>query len=298
MKSIIIILCVLLLQSCAAEDSNKISIVEIKDSTYNYIYAYSVKDSVFIYNTLDSTETFISVAYDPNISPDGKKIVYTEYQKKADASPSRKLVLYDINSKSKVFIPTPTENCFAAKWSPDGSKIVFSMNTFDKWDICVIDSNLNNLKNLTTNFLDNSFSPTWNQNSNTVFFHNLDTLFAYNIYNNELKFFKLENMKISSVSSFVEYKDKNIFLYDAEIDETTLAYPSNSIFEINFNNNQVKRLTSEDMICYDLQLSNDNSILFATTDIYSRPFSVFEYKNNSYKKVLKRGSKPSRAIIN
>ena len=67
---------------------------------------------------------------EPQISPDGKSIIYgvRTYDVKANKSTN---IIYKstINGDQKIAISSPKENANSARWRPDGKKILFLSNT-------------------------------------------------------------------------------------------------------------------------------------------------------------------------
>lgn len=96
-----------------------------KQSGSNKIVFLSTRDGntqVYIMNKDGSNVKRITKSpekkYWPRISPDGKKIVFTNEESK--------LIICDIDGSNQSIISKSSENCFTPSWSHDNKKILFS----------------------------------------------------------------------------------------------------------------------------------------------------------------------------
>ncbi len=104
----------------------------------------------------------------PDLSPDGKKVVYTTYRIAEEGS-GQILVVYSIyEGKKFTFFSKGTLNS-APAWSPDGSKIAFTSNITGNAEIYVADSNGSNHRQVTFNRAIET-SPAWNPASGQIAF--------------------------------------------------------------------------------------------------------------------------------
>ncbi len=99
----------------------------------------------------------------PAWSSDGKKIVFTSYQKN---NPILKVVSLE-KGKNKIIVSFPGLNANPA-WSPDGKKIAFTSSKDGNPEIYIIDAN-GNVKRL-THFRGIDTSPTWSPDGKKIAF--------------------------------------------------------------------------------------------------------------------------------
>lgn len=97
----------------------------------------------------------------PEWSPDGKQIAYV-------ANPDGQIGLFimDLDSRIQKSLVTMTKNIHALEllsisWSPDGEKLAFTMEVNGIFNICVINSNGENLINLTKSNDFHNYAPSW-----------------------------------------------------------------------------------------------------------------------------------------
>ena len=104
----------------------------------------------------------------PDLSPDGKKVVYTTYRIATEGS-GQVLVVYSIyDAKKYTFFSTGTLNS-APAWSPDGGRIAFTSNLNGNAEIYVANADGKNHKQLTFHRgIDTS--PAWNPASGHIAF--------------------------------------------------------------------------------------------------------------------------------
>jgi TolB protein len=104
----------------------------------------------------------------PDLSPDGKKVVYTTYKIAMEGS-GQILVVYSIyDAKKYTFFSRGTLNS-APAWSPDGSRIAFTSNVNGNAEIYVANADGNNARQITFHRgIDTS--PAWNPASGQIAF--------------------------------------------------------------------------------------------------------------------------------
>lgn len=109
------------------------------------------KSEIWMKNLKTGENILLGSGYQPQISPDGKKIAYVKY-----SGDARSCSIWTMNmdgSEPVQITDSKKGYAFYPRWSPDGKKIIFQATKKDKKDadIYVIDTDGNNLTQLTTN---------------------------------------------------------------------------------------------------------------------------------------------------
>ncbi len=107
----------------------------------------------------------------PSWSPDGQRIAFTSRRDGND-----EIYVMDTDGKNpRRLTDNPVWKDYAPSWSPDGKRIAFSSNrdnlrlfTSD-YEICVMDADGKNQRNLTNNLADD-YSPSWSPNGQRIAF--------------------------------------------------------------------------------------------------------------------------------
>lgn len=104
----------------------------------------------------------------PDLSPDGKKLVYTTYRT-AEGSTGQALVVFSIYTGQKYQLFAKGSLNSAPRWSPDSSKIAFTSNTSGNAELYTINADGSALRQLTFNRAIET-SPSWNSKSGQIAF--------------------------------------------------------------------------------------------------------------------------------
>jgi TolB protein len=104
----------------------------------------------------------------PDLSPDGKRVVYTTYRAE-EASTGQLLVVYNIYDGKKFTLFSSGTLNSAPAWSPDGNKVAFTSNAKGNAEIFTIDANGSGLRQVTFNRSIDT-SPAWNPKSGQIAF--------------------------------------------------------------------------------------------------------------------------------
>ncbi|HSP06776.1 MAG TPA: Tol-Pal system beta propeller repeat protein TolB [Acidobacteriota bacterium] len=104
----------------------------------------------------------------PDLSPDGKKVVFTSYRT-AEGTIGQNLVVYFIYEGKKVNLFGGGTLNSAPAWSPDGKRVAFTSNVKGNTDIYEINADGSGLRQITfTRGIDTS--PAWNPRSGEIAF--------------------------------------------------------------------------------------------------------------------------------
>jgi len=98
--------------------------------------SYEKTGTIYKYNLNTNEDIKLFEGYQQSISPDGKKIAYTESDEKTGG---RFISIYDIESKTvKRMTSVPGDNSYFPRYSPDGNYLVFNHWTNNNWQIAIV----------------------------------------------------------------------------------------------------------------------------------------------------------------
>jgi len=104
----------------------------------------------------------------PDLSPDGKKVVYTTY-KTTENGTGQVLVVYSIYEGTKYNLFSRGTLNSAPAWAPDGNRISFTSNVKGNAELFTINTDGSNLRQITFNRAIDT-SPAWNPKSGQIAF--------------------------------------------------------------------------------------------------------------------------------
>lgn len=104
----------------------------------------------------------------PDLSPDGKRIVYTTYRS-TDKGIGQALVIFSIYTGQKTTLFAKGTLNSAPAWSPDGNQVAFTSNFKGNPDIYLINSDGSNLRQISFGRSIDT-SPAWNPRSGQIAF--------------------------------------------------------------------------------------------------------------------------------
>lgn len=124
-------------------------------------------------NIKTNETTLLGSGMQPQISPDGTKIVFCRYKTTAWNSPSSIWIMNIDGTNVTEVLSNPNKRMYNPSWSPDGKKIVFQAankkgGAYDTYDIFVMDADGGSLTQLTTND-SNDLCPVWSSD-NYIYF--------------------------------------------------------------------------------------------------------------------------------
>jgi TolB protein len=134
----------------------------------------------------------------PNISPDGARLAFnTSEDSKTRPGPERHIAVADLASgKVTIFKDIPSDNCFGPVWSPDGSKLAFSIMAEKEWQLGLMNADGSGFRFVKNAALksDAFGAPTWSVDGKSIFCHDLDNLYQIDLDGNVLKEWKLSEI--------------------------------------------------------------------------------------------------------
>src|SRR6266480_515033 len=160
--------------------------------------AYEHRDNIFVADADGAHQKKIAAGALPNISPDGTRLAFnTVEDSKTRPGPERHIAVADLASgKVRIFKDIPSDNCFGPVWSPDGSKLAFSIMAEKEWRLGLVNvdgSGFDFVRN--AELKGDAFgAPTWSADGKSIFCHDLDNLYQIDFDGNVLEKWKLSEV--------------------------------------------------------------------------------------------------------
>jgi TolB protein len=153
--------------------------------------AYEHREDIFVADADGTHPRKIAAGALPEISPDGTRVAFnTEADAKTRPGPERHIAVADVASdKVTVLKDIPSDNCFGPVWSPDGSKLAFSIMAEKEWQLGLVNADGSGFRFIKNAALksDAFGAPEWARDGKSIFCHDLDNLYQIDLDGNVLK---------------------------------------------------------------------------------------------------------------
>jgi TolB protein len=232
--------------------------------------AFERSDSVWVANLDGTAAKKIAAGALPNISPDGARLAFnTSEDSKTRPGPERHIALADLaNGKVTVFKDIPSDNCFGPVWSPDGSKLAFSIMAEKDWQLGLVNADGSGFRFVKNAALkrDAFGAPAWSVDGKSIFCHDLDSLYQIDLDGNILKKWKLSKIlteaSMNGGDRLSVAPDGKTLLMDvdlnAEHDRKNWDGPQPAIYEFDLATEKTTRVTGKDDFVWEpFWLNND-----------------------------------------
>src|SRR5436305_1414279 len=160
--------------------------------------AYEHRDNIFVADADGAHQKKIAAGALPEISPDGTRVAFnTEADAKARPGPERHIAVADVASgKVTVLKDIPSDNCFGPVWSPDGSKLAFSIMAEKEWQLGLVNADGSGFRFVKNAALKNDAfgAPEWARDGKSIFCHDLDNIYQIDLDGNVLKKWELSKI--------------------------------------------------------------------------------------------------------
>jgi len=239
-----------------------------------YFYAYQLKDKIVVCDADTKHPVHMTKGFDPYISPDGKKLAFTENSKEG-----RFVSVIDLNTKKKTRLPIKNNNFYGPIWSPDGKYLAVNIFSGEEWDIGIMDTN-NNFKQITRHGFRKSFySPSFTFDGKKLIAHDMDTIYVFLLDGTIINTIPVdrvaEKYSVSSSTCFIFSPDEKYLYFTASTDDEGIEFPE-ALFMYDFDNNKTKRLTPIGYCCLRIFVCDAERILFTAYKGYSNTPRIFE----------------------
>ncbi len=160
--------------------------------------AYEHGEGIFVADTDGTHQKKIAVGALPEISPDGTRVAFnTSEDSETRPGPERHIAVADVASgKVTVLKDIPSDNCFGPVWSPDGSKLAFSIMAEKEWQLGLINADGSEFRFVKNAGLRNDAfgEPEWARDGKSIFCHDLDNIYQIDLDGNVLKKWELSKI--------------------------------------------------------------------------------------------------------
>lgn len=167
----------------------------------------------------------IVTGHDPEVSPDGKSIAFTKYERLG----GRYIAIADIASQKVRRLPSiPGENSYGPRWSPDGKRLAFQIYSDTQWRIGLVDADDAHFAMMKAPVAETPFmtlcSQCWGRDGASILCHDMSSLYESGLSGKRLSSQPLATLlgpdtadySFSSANRLVVSRDGNILVYDAE----------------------------------------------------------------------------------
>jgi Tol biopolymer transport system component len=260
------------------------------------------RDKNIYVSSLDGTGERLVVqgGADPEISPDGTRIAYTD-----NFGEGRRIAVKDLTGdKTTIFKNLPSEHAYDPTWSPDGQLLLFQILNGRHWGLALItvrDAAVTSLKIPGTDEED-LFSPAWSVDGQTIFCQDLTLLYQVDL-NGQIKArWRLSSLlpraDMNSNDRIQPAENNKFFLLDVQLDQDGPIEgwegPPAAIVVVDIEAREVRPLTPENLYGWGVWRLNDNEALFTGTED-GQHFSIYQIAldNREPKRLVASGSNPS-----
>src|SRR4029453_12539500 len=164
--------------------------------------AYEHRDNIFVADADGTHPKKIAAGALPEISPDGTRVAFnTEADAKKRPGPERQSAVADLsNGKVTVLNDIPSDNCFGPVWSPDGSKLAFSIMAEKEWHLGLVNTDGSGFRFVKNAGLKSEAfgAPEWARDGKSIFCHDLDNIYQIDLDGNILKKWELSKILIDA----------------------------------------------------------------------------------------------------
>lgn len=207
----------------------------------------------------------------PNISPDGTRIAFnTEGDK-------RRIAVVKVATKTvKIFhAEIPSDNCFGALWSPDGSQILFNIWSDSKWHLASIRADGTRFRYVrkSTGTSDSLWSVCWAPDGKSIYGQDLERIYRFSLEGKEEARWEIAKLfpkgGLNSGSSLAVSPDGKRLLVEVDMDEQEPAIkgwegPPPALWLWEVASGQTTRLTREELLAMEACWVDDARILYVS----------------------------------
>jgi len=208
----------------------------------------------------EPTRIFIN-GTDPRLSPDGRKIAYTDIGGKDH---ERRIGVFDLEAGKVTILDTGCHSCYGPVWSPDGNYLVYNAFTGKTWGIKYVDKDNQHVVELatSTDSLLEFSAPTWSSDGKKIVVQNMAAVYIYSMSGRVLQSVPLEQMDsslaFSSSTTFVLNKNEDKLVYWAGVSsDVKSGEPHTAVFVHDLGSGKSARISPKGYECWQPILKGD-----------------------------------------
>jgi Tol biopolymer transport system component len=245
-----------------------------------YDYAFLRNENIYIHRVANNKTVRLMKGYDPCISPDGRMLAYTAYEK----NENRHIEILDLNLRAGYRLPIDNTNYYGPVWSPDGKYIAFNIWNGTHWDIGVIGSDKRDFKIITgcMHSPEELCLSSWSRDSKWIIIHDLDSIFVLDVAGNLVQKYNVhevtDNKVWASDARFLLTADKRYFIFDGESNDEGFYGdgPTMAVYLYDLTSRKVRRLSPVGYNCRYPCLTADGAILYEGVKFNAKTSNIFE----------------------
>ena len=243
----------------------------------------------------------------PEISPDGTRVAFnTEGDSKTRPGPERHIAIADVASgKVTILKEIPSDNCFGPVWSPDGTKLAFSIMAENEWRLGVVNADGSGFRFVKNAELKSEAfgAPEWTHDGKSIFCHDLDNLYQIDLEGNVLKKWELSKIltdaSMNSNDRLSVLPDGEALLMDVdcgtEHERKNWDGPQPAVYKFDLAGEKAVRVTGEnDFVWEPFWLSKDQFLCIMQKENENEP-SIYRMSQDgkNAKLLVKHARTPS-----
>lgn len=179
---------------------------------------------IYVKDMKSGVERRIAKGSYPSISPDGGSVVYSHDGVAPNKDMTREIRVVDVNTgKVTEFESLKKYLCYGAVWSPDSTKLAFSLFKDSRWHAVVMDVNSRNWKIVSekVNTSTGVSSITWTSDSSSILAQDLDNVYRLGLDGQLMRKFVVSEVVddisfVSSGTTYVLTNDGQSLFFDTE----------------------------------------------------------------------------------
>lgn len=215
----------------------------------------------------EPTRVFINGS-DPQLSPDGSKIAYTDA---GAPDHQRRIGVFDLEAGKVTILDTGCHNCYGPVWSPDGDYLVYNAFTGKEWSVKYIDKENRRpvLLAAPADSLLSFSSPTWSADSRKIVVgasarmsSQVSAVYIFDLNGRVLQTVPFEQLdttlSFSNSTTFVLSRKEDKLVYWAGVDqESNNGEPPTAVFVHDLGSGKSVRISPKGYACWQPVLKGD-----------------------------------------
>lgn len=265
--------------------------------------AFEANDAIYIAN-LDVTvvRNLVNGIF-PDISPDGKSIVFTSVQN-TDGHYLRRLSTIDIASGTRqTFADVPSDNSYYAMWSPDGQWIAFTLRADGLWHLAVIKRDGTQFRFVKKGEQDKValYSPCWARDGKSLFCHDMTNIYRISLEGAVLDQWPIEQIAPNGVMSGdgridISPDGQRLLLsidMDEEYDRKNWDGPVPALWSFDISTGAAVRLTSKNLFAWDGCWLDNTNVLFISQGPQDKQAALYRANGKAIKRLIENARRPT-----